>query len=133
METAHSNQCRFGYTRSLKYNLVVMLGARIDVIQTQIGNLIVYLRYNYLLPLPDKKKRRPLWLNAIKRVDWTVNYSHLTVGCFKTTTIHKTTRSFFKPKVYLSFDANIYALSKLANACVLLFMCILAYAHNRFI
>ncbi len=50
MERAHSNQRRFGYTRSLKYHLVVMLGARIDVIQPQIRNLIVY-----LLPLPDKK------------------------------------------------------------------------------
>ncbi len=35
--------------RSLKYHLV-MLGARIDVIQPQIRNLITY-----LLPLPDKK------------------------------------------------------------------------------
>ncbi len=44
------NQCRFGYKRSLKYHLVVMLGARIDELQLQIRNLIAY-----LLPLPDKK------------------------------------------------------------------------------
>ncbi len=50
LEAAHSNQRRFGYIRSLKYHLVVMLGARIDVIQPQIRNLIAY-----LLPLPDKK------------------------------------------------------------------------------
>ncbi len=36
--------------RSLKYHLVVMLGARIDIIQPQIRNLMVY-----LLPLQDKK------------------------------------------------------------------------------
>ncbi len=45
-----TNQRRFGYTRSLKYHLVVMLGARINIIQPQIRNLIAY-----LLPLPDKK------------------------------------------------------------------------------
>ncbi len=50
LEVANSNQHRFGYTRSLKYNLVVMLGARIDVVQPPIRNLIAY-----LLPLPDKK------------------------------------------------------------------------------
>uniref|UniRef100_A0A672KZ15 Ankyrin repeat and SOCS box containing 13 n=1 Tax=Sinocyclocheilus grahami TaxID=75366 RepID=A0A672KZ15_SINGR len=50
LEAAHSNQRRFGYIRSLKYHLVVMLGARIDLIQPQIRNLIAY-----LLPLPDKK------------------------------------------------------------------------------
>ncbi len=43
-----------------------MLSARIDVIQLQIRNVIAY-----LLPLPDKKKRRQLWLNEIKRADWT--------------------------------------------------------------
>ncbi len=44
-----------------------MLGARIDVIQPQIRNLVLY-----LLPLPDKKKKRQqLWLNEIKRADWT--------------------------------------------------------------
>ncbi len=42
-----------------------MLCARINVIQPQNRNLITY-----LLPLPDKK-RRQLWLNEIKRVDWT--------------------------------------------------------------
>ncbi len=31
---------KIGYIRSLKYHLVVMLSARIDVIQPQIGNLI---------------------------------------------------------------------------------------------
>ncbi len=41
---------KIGYIRSLKYHLVVMLSARIDVIQPQIGNLITY-----LLSLPDKK------------------------------------------------------------------------------
>ncbi len=51
LEVAHSNQRRFGYIRSLKYHLVVMLGARINVIQPQIRNLIAY-----LMPLPDKKK-----------------------------------------------------------------------------
>ncbi len=50
LEAAHSNQRRFGYIRSLKYHLVVMLGARINVIQPQIRNLIAY-----LMPLPDKK------------------------------------------------------------------------------
>ncbi len=40
----------FSFIRSLKYHLVVMLGARIDVIQPQIRNLITY-----LLPLPDKQ------------------------------------------------------------------------------
>ncbi len=50
LEAAHSNQHRFGYTRSLKYNLVVMLGARINRVQTPIWNFIAY-----LLPLPDKK------------------------------------------------------------------------------
>ncbi len=42
-----------------------MLGAKIDVIQPQIRNLIAY-----LLPLPDKKQWQ-LWLNEIKRADWT--------------------------------------------------------------
>ncbi len=41
-----------------------MLGARIDVIQPQIRNVIVY-----LLPLPDEKPM--LWLNEIKQADWT--------------------------------------------------------------
>ncbi len=41
-KTSHSNQCRFGCTRSLIYYLVVMLGARIDVIQPQIRNVILY-------------------------------------------------------------------------------------------
>ncbi len=50
-EAACSNQHRFGYIRSLKYHLVVMLYARIDIIQPLIRNLIAY-----LLPLPDKKK-----------------------------------------------------------------------------
>ncbi len=36
LEGAHSNQRRFGYIRSLKYNLVVMLGARIDVVEAPI-------------------------------------------------------------------------------------------------
>ncbi len=35
---------------SLKYRLVVMLGARIDIVQAPIWNFIAY-----LLPLPDKK------------------------------------------------------------------------------
>ncbi len=47
---AHSNQRIFGYIKNLKYHLLVMMGARIDVIQPQIRNLIAY-----LLPLPDKK------------------------------------------------------------------------------
>ncbi len=38
--------------------LVVMLGARIDVIQPQIRNLIAY-----LLPLPDKKTTTDVVLN----------------------------------------------------------------------
>ncbi len=38
LEAANSNQRRFGYIRSLKYHLVVMLGARIDVVQPQIRN-----------------------------------------------------------------------------------------------
>ncbi len=42
-----------------------MLGARIDIIQPQIRNLIAN-----LLPLQTKKQRQ-LWLNEIKRVDWT--------------------------------------------------------------
>jgi len=42
-----------------------MLGARIDVIQPQMRNLILF-----LLPLSDKN-RRQLWLNTIKRADWT--------------------------------------------------------------
>ncbi len=41
-----------------------MLGARIDIIQPQIRNLIVY-----LLPLPDKKNLQQRWLNVIKRAD----------------------------------------------------------------
>ncbi len=70
-ETHHSQlpntdrNFRFGYIMSLKYHLVVMLVAGINMIQPQIRNLIAY-----LLPLPDKK-RRPLWLNTIKRADWT--------------------------------------------------------------
>ncbi len=36
LEAAHSNQRRFGYIRSLKYRLVVMLGARIDTVQAPI-------------------------------------------------------------------------------------------------
>ncbi len=43
-------QIRLSYIRSLNYHLVELLGTRIDVIQPQIRNLIVY-----LLPLPDKK------------------------------------------------------------------------------
>ncbi len=50
LEVAHSNQRIFGYIKNLKYHLLVMMGARIDVIQPQIRNLIAY-----LLPLPDKK------------------------------------------------------------------------------
>ncbi len=50
LEAAHSNQHRFVYTRSLKYHLVVMLGARIDVVEAPIWNVKAY-----LLPLPDKK------------------------------------------------------------------------------
>ncbi len=41
-----------------------MLGARINVIQPQIRNLIPY-----LLPLSDKKQQQ--LLNAIKWADWT--------------------------------------------------------------
>ncbi len=50
-----------------------MLGARIDVLQPQIRNVIVY-----LLPLPDEKPM--LWLNVIKRADWTgtiVKHGHI--------------------------------------------------------
>ncbi len=44
-----------------------MLGARIDVVEAPIWNFNAY-----LLPLPDKKKkRRQLWLNELKRADWT--------------------------------------------------------------
>ncbi len=43
-----------------------MLGARIDVVEASIWNFKAY-----LLPVPDKKKRQPLWLNEIKRADWT--------------------------------------------------------------
>ncbi len=41
---------RLSYIRSLKYHLVVMLGARIDVVETSIRNF-----YAYLLSLPAKK------------------------------------------------------------------------------
>ncbi len=50
LEAANSNQRRFGYIRSLKYHLLVMLGARIYVVEASIWNLITY-----LLPVPDKK------------------------------------------------------------------------------
>ncbi len=43
-----------------------MLGARIDVVEAPIWNFKAY-----MMSLPDKKKRQQLWLNAIKRVDWT--------------------------------------------------------------
>ncbi len=36
LEAAHSNQRRFSNIRSLKYQLVVMLGARIDVVEAPI-------------------------------------------------------------------------------------------------
>ncbi len=49
LEAAYSNQRRFFCTRSLKYHLVVMLGARI-VVEAPILNCKAY-----LLPLPDKK------------------------------------------------------------------------------
>ncbi len=39
-EAAHSNQRRFSYTRSLKYHLVVMLGARIDVINKKLSDML---------------------------------------------------------------------------------------------
>ncbi len=50
LEAANSKQRRFGYTRCFKYNLVVMLGARIDVVEALIWNFNAY-----LLSLPDKK------------------------------------------------------------------------------
>ncbi len=49
LEAAHLNQCRFGYIRSLKCHLVVMLGTRIEVVQALIWNVIAYL-------LPSKKQ-----------------------------------------------------------------------------
>ncbi len=48
LEAANSKRRRFGYIRSLKYHLVVMLGAKIDV-ETSIRNFNAD-----LLPLPDK-------------------------------------------------------------------------------
>ncbi len=51
LEAANSKQRRFGYTRSLKYHLVVMLSARIDVVEASIRSL-----YTYLLSLPGKKR-----------------------------------------------------------------------------
>ncbi len=42
-----------------------MVGARIDVIQPQIRNLIAY-----ILPVPDKKNWQQLWVNVIKRAEW---------------------------------------------------------------
>ncbi len=42
-----------------------MLGARVDVVEAPIRFF-----YAYMLSLPDKK-RWQLWLNEIKRVDWT--------------------------------------------------------------
>ncbi len=36
LEAAHLKQRRFIYTRSLKYHLVMMLGARIDVVEAPI-------------------------------------------------------------------------------------------------
>ncbi len=67
LEAANSNLHRLqtSYIRSLKYHLVVMLGARIDIVQAPIWDLIAYQQ-----PLSEKK-RRQLWLNAIKRADWT--------------------------------------------------------------
>ncbi len=41
LEAANSTQRRFGYIRSLKYHLVVMLGARIDVVEQGWGTLIL--------------------------------------------------------------------------------------------
>ncbi len=41
LEAANSNQRRFGYIRSLKY--LVMLGARIDVVEAPIWNFKAYL------------------------------------------------------------------------------------------
>ncbi len=49
LEAAYSTQRRFFCTRSLKYHLVVMLGARI-VVEAPILNCNAY-----LLPLPDTK------------------------------------------------------------------------------
>ncbi len=43
LEAALSNQRRFGYIMSLQYFLVVILGARIDIIQPQIRNFMAYL------------------------------------------------------------------------------------------
>ncbi len=59
----HSNQRRVGCTRSLKYPLVVMLGARIDVIQAPI--------WLHTCCHCQTKIPRHLWLNEIKRADWT--------------------------------------------------------------
>ncbi len=44
-----------------------MLGARVGVVQAPIWNVIAY-----LLPLPDKKKKklRQLWLQVLKQADW---------------------------------------------------------------
>ncbi len=53
--------CRFVYTKSLKYHLVVMLDARIDVVEATIWNFNAY-----LLPLSDQKRWQQ-WLNKIKR------------------------------------------------------------------
>ncbi len=72
-------QIRLSYIRSLKYHLVVMLGARIDVIQPQIW-------------IFSKKNRRQLWLNAIKRADWTetiVKHDHVCKANFLSEKVQK--------------------------------------------
>ncbi len=46
---ANSNQRRFVYTRSLKHHLIVMLGARINVVEASIWNFKAC-----MLSLPDK-------------------------------------------------------------------------------
>ncbi len=56
LEVANSKQHRFIYTRSLKHHFVVMLDARIDVVDV------------YLLP---HKNPQQLWLNSIERADCT--------------------------------------------------------------
>ncbi len=61
-EAAHSNQRRFGYMRRFKYHLVVMLGARIDVLEASIWH------FNTYLPLPDKKTTK-----AVVKRDWLNN------------------------------------------------------------
>ncbi len=54
LEAANSKQHRFGYTRCFKYNAVVMLGARIDVLDS-IWKASIWNFNAYLLSLPDKK------------------------------------------------------------------------------